>query len=48
MLSPCVIFPTFPIPVPPTCGKHTKRKSIKGRRKIAGWDHDFLLHLIAG
>lgn len=28
--------------------KHTKRKSIKGRRKIAGWDHDFLLHLIAG
>lgn len=28
--------------------KHTKRKSIKGRRKIAGWDHDFLLRLIAG
>lgn len=23
-----------------------KRKSIKGRRKIAGWDHDFLLGLI--
>lgn len=27
--------------------KHTKRKSIKGRRKIAGWDHQFLLNLIA-
>lgn len=27
---------------------HTKRKSIKGRRKIAGWDDQFLLHLIAG
>jgi predicted transposase YbfD/YdcC len=26
----------------------TKRKSIKGRRKIAGWDHDFLIRLIAG
>jgi predicted transposase YbfD/YdcC len=26
----------------------TKRKSIKGRRKIAGWDHDFLLRLITG
>lgn len=26
--------------------KHTRRKSIKGRRKIAGWDHDFLLKLI--
>jgi len=26
--------------------KHTKRKSIKGRRKIAGWDHQFLLNLI--
>ena len=24
----------------------TKRKSIKGRRKIAGWDHQFLLRLI--
>lgn len=28
--------------------KHTRRRSIRGRRKIAGWDHDFLLHLIAG
>lgn len=28
--------------------RHTKRKSIKGRRKIAGWDHDFLLKLITG
>jgi predicted transposase YbfD/YdcC len=28
--------------------KHTKRKSIRGRRKIAGWDHNFLLRLIAG
>lgn len=28
--------------------RHTKRKSIKGRRKIAGWDHQFLLRLIAG
>lgn len=28
--------------------RHTKRKSIKGRRKIAGWDHNFLLHLIIG
>lgn len=27
--------------------KHTKRKSIKGRRKIAGWDQQFLLNLIA-
>jgi len=27
---------------------YTKRKSIKGRRKIAGWDHQFLLHLITG
>jgi predicted transposase YbfD/YdcC len=27
---------------------HTKRKSIKGRRKIAGWDHQFLLRLITG
>ncbi len=27
---------------------HTKRKSIKGRRKIAGWDNQFLLKLIAG
>ena len=26
----------------------TKRKSIRGRRKIAGWDHQFLLDLIAG
>jgi predicted transposase YbfD/YdcC len=28
--------------------RHTKRKSIKGRRKIAAWDHQFLLNLIAG
>jgi len=28
--------------------KHTKRQSIKGRRKIAAWNQDFLLHLIAG
>ena len=28
--------------------RHTKRKSIKGRRKIASWDHDFLLHMITG
>lgn len=28
--------------------KHTKRKSIKGRRKIAGWDHQFLLNVITG
>lgn len=28
--------------------RHTTRKSIKGRRKIAGWDHDFLLKLITG
>jgi len=27
--------------------KHTRRKSIKGRHKIAGWDHDFLFKLIA-
>lgn len=27
---------------------YTKRKSIKGRRKIAGWDNQFLLHLLAG
>jgi len=26
--------------------KHTRRKSIKGRRKIAGWDHNFFLRLI--
>ncbi len=26
----------------------TKRKSIKGRRKIAGWNHQFLLRVIAG
>ncbi|MCX5661468.1 MAG: ISAs1 family transposase [Planctomycetota bacterium] len=28
--------------------KHSKRKSIRGRRKVAAWDHDFLLKLIAG
>lgn len=28
--------------------RFTKRKSIKGRRKIAGWDHQFLLNLLAG
>ena len=28
--------------------RHTTRKSIKGRRKIAGWDHQFLLNLIVG
>lgn len=28
--------------------RFTKRKSIRGRRKIAGWDHQFLLNLIAG
>ena len=28
--------------------RYTRRKSIKGRRKIAGWDHQFLLHLITG
>jgi len=27
---------------------YTKRKSIRGRRKIAAWDHQFLLHLITG
>jgi len=27
---------------------HTTRKSIKGRRKIAGWDHQFLLQLVTG
>jgi len=26
--------------------RHTTRKSFKGRRKIAGWDHQFLLNLI--
>lgn len=26
----------------------TRRKSIKGRRKIAGWDHQFLLRVITG
>lgn len=26
----------------------TKRKSIKGRRKIAAWDHQFLLQIITG
>lgn len=29
-------------------GRYTKRQSIKGRRKIAGWDHQFLLRLITG
>lgn len=28
--------------------RYTKRASIRGRRKIAGWDHQFLLNLIAG
>lgn len=28
--------------------RHTKRKSIRGRRKIAAWDHQFLLNLLAG
>jgi predicted transposase YbfD/YdcC len=28
--------------------RHTKRKSIRGRRKIASWDHDFLLALLTG
>ena len=28
--------------------RHTKRKSIRGRRKIAGWDHDFLIRIITG
>lgn len=28
--------------------RYTKRASIKGRRKIAGWDHQFLLNLVAG
>ena len=28
--------------------RHTKHKSIKGRRKMAGWDHDFLLKLLTG
>jgi predicted transposase YbfD/YdcC len=28
--------------------RYTRRKSIRGRRKIAGWDHQFLLNLIAG
>lgn len=27
---------------------YTKRKSIKGRRKIAAWNHQFLLQLISG
>lgn len=27
--------------------RYTKRPSIRGRRKIAGWDHQFLLNLIA-
>ena len=26
----------------------TKRKSIKGRRKIAGWDHQFLINVVTG
>jgi hypothetical protein len=29
-------------------GRCTQRQSTKGRRKIAGWDHQFLLKLIAG
>jgi predicted transposase YbfD/YdcC len=29
-------------------GRFTKRASIRGRRKIAGWNHDFLLNLLAG
>lgn len=28
--------------------RHSKRASIRGRRKIAGWNHQFLLNLIAG
>jgi predicted transposase YbfD/YdcC len=28
--------------------RFSKRASIRGRRKIAGWDHQFLLNLIAG
>ncbi|WP_428940593.1 ISAs1 family transposase [Fontivita pretiosa] len=28
--------------------RFTKRASIRGRRKIAGWDHQFILKLIAG
>jgi predicted transposase YbfD/YdcC len=28
--------------------RYSKRPSIRGRRKIAGWDHQFLLNLIAG
>ena len=28
--------------------RYTKPPSIRGRRKIAGWDHQFLLNLIAG
>jgi predicted transposase YbfD/YdcC len=28
--------------------RYTKRSSIRGRRKIAAWDHQFLLNLIAG
>lgn len=28
--------------------RFTKRPSIRGRRKIAGWDHQFLLNLLAG
>ncbi len=28
--------------------RYTKPPSIRGRRKIAAWDHQFLLNLIAG
>jgi predicted transposase YbfD/YdcC len=28
--------------------RFTKRASVRGQRKIAGWDHQFLLNLIAG
>jgi predicted transposase YbfD/YdcC len=28
--------------------KHAKRVRIRGRRKLAGWNHDFLLKLISG
>ena len=28
--------------------KFAKRVSIRGRRKMAGWDHDFLLKLVTG
>jgi hypothetical protein len=26
----------------------SRRTSIKSRRKICGWDHDFLLHVLTG